>query len=430
MAISKGKVTKFAGVFYVEHKTRKWLPPGKKTSRKDRQIILNYNIDGKRYRGVFGWESQGYTDLDAANKIEEFRDNAARGVGPVCLRDEKAVRIQKQKAEEAKQKDEAKRNTTVSEYFKGDYLTAAKQNKKESTIVSEEALFKKWVEPTMGNIPIKNIVPLDFQRLKNKVLKGDLCVDDRVKVYYVPKSAMTVHYCVSIVIQVWSMAFDNKIVAVQPPRRKTLNLPIIDNERTRAFTPEQAIQYFDHMDVRSKQWADITRASLFAGLRASEIFKLEVKDFDEQRATLFLRSPKKQKSQKLVLNDTALQLFKELKEKHETKKGLFFTSADGKQITSVSNSVQRAIDDLGFNDNVIDRRDRLTFHSWRHTNATWLLENGTDIYTVSALLRHSTLAMTRRYVHPQEEKLRNAAKGIDNLFKSQSPENRKSEKSK
>jgi integrase len=216
------------------------------------------------------------------------------------------------------------------------------------------------------------------------------------------------------------MAFDNKVVDIQPPRRKTLNLPMIDNERTRAFTTEQAQKYFEHMDVRSKQWADITRASLFAGLRASEVLRLKVKDFDEQRGRLFLLSPKKQKSQNLVLNDSAFQLFKRLKEEHPTKEGLFFAIQNGErkgeQITEVSNTIQRAIDELGFNAGVTDRRDKLTFHSWRHTHATWLIDQGVDIHTVSALLRHSTLAMTRRYVHPHEEKLRNASRGIDNVF--------------
>lgn len=415
MAIDKLKATKYQGVFYVKHPSRKWMPPGKKSKKLDRQFIIRYIIDGKKYRGVLGWESQGHSELSAANKIEQFKENAISG-GPICLRDEKKAAKEEIKAKQMKLSIEARKNTTLGHYFKNDYLDAAKKNKKEATVVSEEALFKKWIEPTMGNIPIKDILPIDFQRLKNKVLKGDRRVDDKGRIYYVPKSARTIHYCVSIVIQVWNMAFDNKVVKVQPPRRKTLSLPMIDNQRTRAFTPEQAQKYFEHMDIRSKQWSDITRASLFAGLRASEVFKLEIKDFDEANGKLFLKSPKKAKSQHLVLNDTAVALFKELKKGHATGKGLFFLDAKEKQIVSVSNTVQRAIDELGFNDGVIDSRDRLTFHSWRHTYATWLLEQGTDIHTVSQLLRHSTLAMTQRYVHPHEKKLRDATKSMDSIF--------------
>jgi integrase len=157
--------------------------------------------------------------------------------------------------------------------------------------------------------------------------------------------------------------------------------------------------------------------SLLAGLRASEIFRLEIKDLDEERGMIFLKTPKKQKSQRLVLGESALSLLARLKENHPTGKGLFFTSSKGHQIAEVSDTVQRVIDHLGFNAGITDRRDKLTFHSWRHTYATWMLDSGVDIYTVNQLLRHSSLKMTERYVHPQEQKLRLAAGGIGSSFK-------------
>ena len=406
---------KFTGVFYREHETRRH------GVSRDKQLVLRYSVAGKRSVEVFGWLSEGFTAQDAQNKIKEFRANGKADHGPTSLAEETAMEEEAQRDRRKAEETEQCRNVTLSDYFHNEYMPVAVENKKPRTVGSEEALFNKWIEPTMGDRRFRDIVPLDFQRLKNKVLKGDRCKDDKGHVYYVPKSPRTLHYCVSIVTQVWNMAFDNKVVDIQPPRRKTLNLPMIDNERTRAFTPEQAKTYFVHMDERSKQWSDITRASLFSGLRGSEVWKLEVKDFDQIRGRLFLRSPKKQKSQTIVLNDTTLELFKRLKKDHPTGEGLIFVDGKGEQIVEVSDTVERAIKELGFNKGVTDRRDKLTFHSWRHTYATWLLDGGTDIYTVSQLLRHSTLAMTRRYVHPHEEKLRQAAKGLDKIMNSPSP---------
>lgn len=54
----------------------------------------------------------------------------------------------------------------------------------------------------------------------------------------------------------------------------------------------------------------------------------------------------------------------------------------------------------------------LTLHSLRHTVATNLVMNGTDLRTVQELLGHSSLTMTMRYSHPIPEHKRNA---INNL---------------
>ncbi len=365
MAKDNLKPTGRKGVFFIDHPTRR------NGVRKDRQLVLRYTIDGKTRKEVFGWETEGKTAVDAERKILELRANAKSGEGVTSLAEEKALREAKEKARQVAAKREAQRNTTLADYFNGDYLEAARTNKKPRTVGSEKALFEKWINPVMGHKPIREILPLDFQRLQKKIIKGDRCKDAKTgKDGFVARSPRTVHYCVSIVTQIWNMAFDNGVVDIQPPRRKKLNLPMIDNERTRAFTPEQAEKFFAEMKQRSVQWHDISMLSLLAGLRASEIFRLEIKDLDEERGMIFLKTPKKQKSQRLVLGEAALSLLARLKENHPTGKGLFFTNSKGHQIAEVSDTVQRVIDHLGFNAGITDRRDKLTFHSWRHTYAT------------------------------------------------------------
>lgn len=52
--------------------------------------------------------------------------------------------------------------------------------------------------------------------------------------------------------------------------------------------------------------------------------------------------------------------------------------------------------------------DRITAHVLRHTFATRMLRQGTDIVTVSELLGHSSLETTRVYVGPTEDDLEKA----------------------
>ena len=67
--------TKYKGVYYREHATRK------NGIRKDRYFILRYTDNGIRKQEGYGWESAGYTETKAAAEIEILRENIKKGTG-------------------------------------------------------------------------------------------------------------------------------------------------------------------------------------------------------------------------------------------------------------------------------------------------------------------------------------------------------------
>ncbi|WP_371683025.1 tyrosine-type recombinase/integrase [Barnesiella sp. WM24] len=54
----------------------------------------------------------------------------------------------------------------------------------------------------------------------------------------------------------------------------------------------------------------------------------------------------------------------------------------------------------------------MTFHGLRHTYATLLITNGTDIYTVSKMLTHKNVVTTQIYAEVINYKKRDAANSI------------------
>ena len=68
---------------------------------------------------------------------------------------------------------------------------------------------------------------------------------------------------------------------------------------------------------------------------------------------------------------------------------------------------------MGLNDHIKDRRNKVVFHTLRHTYASWLVQSGVDLYRVKKLLGHSVIAMTERYAHLAPDFGKDSAKVIE-----------------
>ena len=54
----------------------------------------------------------------------------------------------------------------------------------------------------------------------------------------------------------------------------------------------------------------------------------------------------------------------------------------------------------------------VTFHTLRHTFASWYMMNGGDLYRLQKYLGHSTIKLTERYAHLSPDHLRDGAEFI------------------
>lgn len=157
MALFDGlKKTKRKGVFFKDHPTRKH------GVRPDRLLILRFTIGGKTYLETFGYTSEGKTELDAENKITEFRANYRAGKGPICLADDREIERRATAEEEARQR----REITVSQLI-SHFIEDHGKRKKRSWREDERAL-RKDLEP-WANWRVKDVTRRDAKGLLDAI---------------------------------------------------------------------------------------------------------------------------------------------------------------------------------------------------------------------------------------------------------------------
>ena len=181
------------------------------------------------------------------------------------------------------------------------------------------------------------------------------------------------------------------------------------------MTVSEAEQLLNALAKKSKQTHDICLLALFCGLRFSEIAKLTwaCVDFDNMR--LWIKDPKNKHSRWAYLTNRVKKMLKE-RYQGQAPTELIFVDRKGNPLKRISKVFDRTVAELGLNDGIEDRRQKIVFHSLRHTFASLLVEKGTNLYVVKELLGHEDISMTQRYSHLGDNALRQAANELEKVF--------------
>ena len=196
-----------------------------------------------------------------------------------------------------------------------------------------------------------------------------------------------------ILSSLWTWAMENELADEHAVRR--VKKPRYLKKRVVPFTEEEIKRLLG--SCRSKRDRAIVLVLLDSGMRANELCMLKIDDWEP--GALKIRQGKGKKGRVVPISKpTEEALFQQL-----CKRRIGVEGVAGGSAVFASNISGNAMNYNALR-SVMDRLERLSSvrhvhpHRFRHTFAISFLRNGGNIYTLKAILGHSTLEMVQNYL--------------------------------
>jgi site-specific recombinase XerD len=190
-----------------------------------------------------------------------------------------------------------------------------------------------------------------------------------------------------------------KTYYVQRPKKEKRLPEVLSEEEVASVL--NAVENIKHKAILSLIYS--------AGLRLGELINLKINDIDSKRMVVNIRQGKGKKDRLSLLSEKVLLLLREYYTVYQPKEWLFEGQFFGQySATSVQKVFRIAKAKAGI-------KKPATVHTLRHSFATHLLERGTDLRYIQALLGHKNPKTTEIYTHITKKGMEKIKSPFDNL---------------
>ena len=192
---------------------------------------------------------------------------------------------------------------------------------------------------------------------------------------------------------------ERTVYEIQRPKR-SLTLPnILSKEEVKAIL--KSAENLKHRTVLMLIYS--------AGLRISEAINLRNRDIHSDEGYIFIKGAKNKKDRKTVLSPVLLVILRQYYKAYRPSYWLFEGQEGGKySATSIQAVFRRAVKKSNSN-------PWATVHTLRHSFATHLLQKGTNLRYVQALLGHESSKTTEIYTHILSISNKNIESPLDDI---------------
>ena len=214
----------------------------------------------------------------------------------------------------------------------------------------------------------------------------------------------------------------------------SITLPKAPPPDVQIFTKQEAIYILSCLEKEPLQFQTLIQLAIFTGARQGELVGLKFSDIDFFNSKMTIcrsayklkgqpvktKAPKSNKIRTVSVNASCMSLLEKLFKLHKAEAAALgdkwkggdwvFTQWDGEIMHPQTPS--RQFDKFLKHNNIAHRK----FHSLRHTSATLLLYNGTDLKTVQERLGHADITTTNKYLHLVEQADAAAVNSLEKLL--------------
>ena len=187
--------------------------------------------------------------------------------------------------------------------------------------------------------------------------------------------------------------------------------------KVNVLTFEEAAKMITAVDKTAPHAVDLIDLALQTGCRKKELLSLEWARVDFGNEEIVLREedtktsqprivPMNQAARRILVRRAALR-----SELCPNTPWVFFHTRRtrnreiGDQINDVKKSIKTAAERAGL--------EKVTFHTLRHTCASWLAQQGVASLTIRDILGHASVKMTDRYMHSDKQSLHDAVATLE-----------------
>ena len=405
------KFIKAPGIRFREHPERLAKVGGR---NKDRYWQLVYKFQGKTKVEVLGWESEDWTEAAVIELSAKLAGNRSKNIAPRTFAELKELNQAKiSEKEEAQAEAEAKEEQAAA-YKKtfSEVWPLYKESRKGTvynarTLYDEEKKWEKWLKPVFGDAPLSELNHIQVTSFISECKNPTQIKSERgTNKVPAPRAAKTIAHYINLLSQIWIFGKEHGFcsgdnpVRMQQVKKAT---PKSAASRSRFLTKEEADKLLAALKEKSViLWAKCV-IMLYSGLRPIELHNLKWIDITENSIRV-LREVKtvKGKTRIISLSNHIKRVLEEIRPTNALPSDLIFPPTkrkNGETSIEISDTFDRVVKKLGFNNGVINKNDRIVAYSLRHTFASWLVQKGVPLYTVAKLMGHSTTTITERYAH-------------------------------